>query len=415
LRVGLLSQWYEPEPVSIPAVLARELSRRAHSVRVLTGFPNFPEGRIYAGYRMSWRRDGNVSEVPVRRVALFPSHGPSGVGRLLNYGSFAISASALGTGWLRDIEALWVYNSPPTVGLPAWIIKSRYRPRVVMHVMDLWPESLQASGFGDSLLKWPLVRRGLDKWLSMTYEVADAVACTSHAQIELLAQRGVPRSKLSYVPVWVDESIFYPTRRDDTLAADLGIRGKTVLLYAGAIGEPQGLDVLIEACMRLRDEPTFHCVVAGSGIVESRLRAHAEREALRNISFLGRWPIKDMTRLMSIGDIHLVSLRSDPLAQVAMPSKLPATLACGKPVIVAARGDAAGVVARAGAGWVCSPGNAEELETAIRAALAASPGALRAMAQRGRKAYESEFAVVTNVGRLERLLSGAKIEGKDAA
>jgi colanic acid biosynthesis glycosyl transferase WcaI len=364
---------------------------------------------------MTWRRDAHESEVPVRRVALFPSHGASGVGRLLNYGSFAISASAVGTGWLRDIEALWVYNSPPTVGLPAWIIKSRYRPRVVMHVMDLWPESLQASGFGDSLFGWPLVRRGLDKWLSMTYEVADAVACTSRAQIELLAQRGVPRSKLSYVPIWVDESIFHPTQRDDTLAADLGINGKTVLLYAGAIGEPQGLDVLVEACMRLRDEPSFHCIVAGSGIAEPRLRAQAKREGLENISFLGRWPIKDMTRLMSIGDIHLVSLRSDPLAQVAMPSKLPATLACGKPVIVAALGDAAGVIARAGAGWMCSPGNVEELETAIRAALAASPVALRTMGQRGRKAYEAEFAVDTAVDRLERLLSGANIEGKDVA
>jgi glycosyltransferase involved in cell wall biosynthesis len=284
-----------------------------------------------------------------------------------------------------------------------------------MHVMDLWPESLQASGFGNSVFRWPLVKRGLDRWLSMTYEVADSIACTSRAQIELLAQRGVPRNKLSYVPIWVDESVFYPTQRDEALAADLGITGKTVLLYAGAIGEPQGLDVLIEACVRLKDESSFHCIVAGSGVAEPRLRAQVKRERLANISFLGRWPIKDMTRLMSVGDIHFVSLRSDPLAQLAMPSKLPATLACGKPIIVAALGDAASVVARAGAGWSCPPGNVEQLETAIRAALAASPVTLQTMGQRGRKAYEAEFAVGTAVDRLEQLLSGAEIEGKDVA
>lgn len=415
MRIGLLSQWYEPEPVTTPATLARELNRRAHSVRVLTGFPNFPAGRIYDGYRMTWRRDASVSDVPVRRVALFPSHGPSGVGRVLNYGSFAISAFALGTGWFREIDALWVYNHPPTVGLPAWLVKSRYRPRIVMHVMDLWPESLEASGFGDALFRWPLVRRGIDKWLSMTYSLADAVACTSRSQIELLAERGVPRSKLSYVPIWVDESVFYPTQRDEALAAELGITGKTVLLYAGAIGEPQGLDILVEACIRLRNEPSFHCIVAGSGIAEPRLRAQAKREGLTNISFLGRWPIQDITRLMSIGDIHFVSLRSDPLAQHAMPSKIPATLACGKPIIVAALGEAAGVVARAGAGWCCSPGNVDELETAIRTALAASPRRLQTIGQSGRKAYESEFAVGTAVDRLERLLSGADLEGLDVA
>jgi glycosyltransferase involved in cell wall biosynthesis len=122
-----------------------------------------------------------------------------------------------------------------------------------------------------------------------------------------------------------------------------------------------------------------------------------------------------MTRLMSVGDVHFVSLRSDPLAQVAMPSKLPATLACGKPVIVAALGDAARVVASAGAGWCCAPGNVDELEAAIRTALAASPGSLSEIGVRARRAYESEFAVDGAVDRLERLLSGAKIEDRDVA
>ncbi|HEX7159498.1 MAG TPA: glycosyltransferase, partial [Edaphobacter sp.] len=193
------------------------------------------------------------------------------------------------------------------------------------------------------------------------------------------------------------------------------VMGKTVLLYAGAIGEPQGLDFLVDTCKRLRDEPTFHCIVAGSGVAEPRLRAKAETEGLGNLSFLGRWPITDMTRLMSIGDIHLVSLRADALAVVAMPSKLAATLACAKPVIVAALGDAAGVVQRANAGWTCSPGNVDQLEACVRAALAASPITLQAMGDRGRTAYEAEFAVGTAVNRVERLLMGTPIEDKHVA
>ena len=411
MRIGLLSQWYAPEPVTIPAVLAGELSRRGHTIRVLTGFPNFPAGRLYEGYHMAWRQDSEVSGVRIRRTALLPSHGRSGAGRMVNFGTFAITSFAFGTKWFDGIDGLWVYNSPPTVGLPTWFIKFRYRPRVVMHVMDIWPESLQASGFGGSAIKLPVVRWGIDKWLSMTYRVADSVACTSRAQIELLTQRGVPRNKLSYVPIWVDETVFYPLDRDQELAESLGVGGKTVLLYAGAIGEPQGLDVLVEACARLKDDPTFHCVVAGSGVAESRLRDRVLLEQITNISFVGRWPMRDMTRLMSIGDIHFVGLRADPLAQLAMPSKLPATLACAKPVIVSARGDAAQVVERAGAGWTCAPGDARQLEAAIRSALSASPATLRMMGHRALQAYQSEFALKSAVDRLEQLLSGRSLEG----
>jgi colanic acid biosynthesis glycosyl transferase WcaI len=414
LRIGLFSQWYEPEPTIIPGILARELARRHHSVKVLTGFPNYPEGRLYQGYRMASRTDEMRSGVAVRRVALYPSHSLSTLGRLTNYASFALSASVWGPSWFKEIDALWVSNSPPTVGLPTWLIKARHRPRVVLHIMDLWPESLIASGFGQSTIRWPAVKGVIERWLSMTYKVADAIACTSHKQIELLISRGVAPDKLSYVPIWVDESIFHPSDRDEALAEQLGVTGKTVLLYAGAIGEPQSLDTLVEVCSRLRDEQSFHCLVAGTGGAEARLRARVEEIQLTNISFLGRWAPGDMTRLMSIGDIHFVSLRPDPLAEIAMPSKVPATLACAKPMIVAARGDAAGVVERSGAGWTCEPGNADQLETAIRSGLAAGECTLREMGQKARNVYEAEFAVNIGVERVERLLVGGPVGGNDA-
>ncbi len=415
MRIGLLSQWYDPEPTPTPSALACELQRREHSVKVLTGYPNYPAGRLYDGYRMRWREDALVAGIPVRRVALYPNHGPSKAGILTNYGSFAISASCFGASWFKDVEALWVYNSPPTVGLPTWLIKSRYRPRVVMHLMDLWPESLQASGYGGSMLSWAAVARGVDRWLAMTYDVVDSIACTSRTQMTLLADRGVPRGKLSYIPIWADESVFRPIQSDGALAATLGVTGKFVLLYAGAIGEPQGLDFLTDVCASLSNEPRFHCLIAGSGQAEPRLRRLAEQRDAKNISFLGRRPLKEMAQLMALGDIHLVSLRSDPLAEIAMPGKVSATLAAGKPMIVAAAGDAARVVAEAGAGWTCEPGNGPQLESAIRTALATDAAVLQAMGRNGRQAYESDFSVGVAATRLEHLLSGRVAEEVDVA
>jgi glycosyltransferase involved in cell wall biosynthesis len=406
VKIGVFSQWYEPEPAPIPSVLARELGKRGHSVRALTGFPNYPQGQLYDGYRMAWRLDSTVSGVPVRRVALFPNHGSSTIGRIANYGSFAATASLWGSGFLKGIDGLWVSNAPPTIGLPTWVIKARFRPRVVLHIMDLWPESLMASGFG-SIVRWRSLEWALERWLAVTYETADAIACSSRSQIGLLAHRGVAPSKLSYVPIWVNETLFRPIEPDGSLAADLGVNGKTVLMYVGAIGEAQGLDPLIQVCGRLRDERSFHCLIAGSGSAEARLRARAHDMGLANVSFLGRWPISDITRLMSIGDVHFVSLRRDPLAELAMPSKVPATLACGRPIIVAAEGEAAGVVSRSGAGWACTPGDDDALEASIREALAAGAGRLQAMGRQAREAYEAEFAIDVGVGRVEQLLAGS--------
>ena len=415
MRLGLLSQWYEPEPAPIPSVLARVLSSHGHSVRVLTGFPNYPFGRLYDGYRIRWKSDSVLDHgISVRRVALYPSHTASVAGRLANYLSFATTASVFGSGFFNGIDAVWVSNSPPTVGLPTSIIKGRYRPRIVLHIMDLWPESLSASTFG-SILNGPGLSKALDIWLSATYHAADAVACSSRTQMDRLMARGVPTSKLSYVPIWVDEELFQPIQRDIELAVQLGVADKVVLLYVGALGEPQGLDPLIEVCSRFGENSKFHCLIAGTGLAEVRLRQRAEELRLTNVSFLGRWPLEDITRLMSIGDVHFVSLRPDPLAEVAMPSKLPATLACAKPVIVAARGEAAAVVARSGAGWVCAPGDVDDLQQAIEEALAAGDTKLRIIGQKAHAAYKAEFAVETGTRRIERLLAGRSSAGADAA
>lgn len=388
----------------MPGILARELSKRGHSLRVLTGFPNYPEGRIYGGYRMAPRRDEVDAGVALRRVALYPSHSRSIVGRAASYSSFAMSASLWGPAWFKDVDALWVANSPPTVGLPTWLIKAVHRPRIVLHILDLWPESLVSSGFGGSIRRGGLLDRALERWLSFTYRTADSIACISHRQIELLAQRGVARNKLSYVPIWVDEHVFRPMDRDERLASKLGVAGKRVLLYAGAIGETQGLDTLIDACARMRDEPRFHCLIAGTGVAEDRLREKVRDAGLSNVSFLGRWPTNEMTPLMSIGDVHYVSLRSDSIAYVAVPSKLPASLACGKPVIIAARGDAAELIKRSGAGWVCAPGDAGELDVALRAMAHADAQTLDAMGGFARDTFEHEFAIDIGVERVEGLL-----------
>src|ERR1035437_6324489 len=110
MRILLLTQWFDPEPTFKGLLFAREFAARGHDVEVLTGFPNYPGGDVYPGYRIRpWVRE-QIDGVSILRVALYPSHDKSAFGRVLNYTSFAISAALIGTALIRKPDVVYVYN-----------------------------------------------------------------------------------------------------------------------------------------------------------------------------------------------------------------------------------------------------------------------------------------------------------------
>jgi colanic acid biosynthesis glycosyl transferase WcaI len=407
MKVGILSQWYDPEPGSaaVAGVLARALRARGNAVQVLTGFPNYPTGRIAPGYRLRWRQDEkDEAGVAIRRVALVPSHDRSGWHRFLNYSSFAVSAAATGMAKLREQDAVWVYNSPATVGLPSWLASSAGGPPHLMHVMDLWPDSIRFSGMASSTA-FSRMERILDRWCRFTYRRASGIACISRTMLAELEHRGAPAEKLRYIPIWTDERHNQPRPRDSDLARSLGVEDAFVLLYAGNLGESQGLASLLEVCHRLTDLEGFHCLIAGSGTAEEHLRAKASDLRLSNVTFLGRWPSSDIGRLLSLGDLHLVSLRRDPLSALALPSKVPAILASARPLLVAAEGEAARVVAESKAGWSVAPGDVDAYEAALREAYNQTPDGMQRLGRLGHEYYQREFSVERGVAAVEDFLS----------
>jgi putative colanic acid biosynthesis glycosyltransferase WcaI len=404
LRIGILSQWYPPEPGSafVPGVLARALAARGHELVVATGFPNYPIGRIAPGYRMRWRVDERDGRVLVRRVALYPSHDRSKLRRTLNYASFAVSATASATSLLRTVDAIWVYNSPATVGLPSAAASVRGGPPHLMHVMDLWPDSILYSGLAGGRT-YEAMGAILDRWCRWTYRRAASIACISRGMVDELAGRGVARNKLHYVPIWTDEEQYRPLPPNDLLRRELGVEDAFVLLYAGNLGDTQGLDGLLEVGERVTDLPV-QILLAGSGTAEERLRADARRRGLTNVTFLGRWPPDDMGRLLSVADVALVSLSDGPLTAMTMPSKLPAILAAGRPVLAWASGEVARTVRAGSCGFVAEPGDVGELEKALREAYRAGTDGLARLGAAARKHYLDQFSLRTVADAVEWLL-----------
>lgn len=413
MHIGILSQWYSPEPggPSVPAALAKGLALKGHRVSVVTGFPNYPVGHIYEGYRQRLKHFEECSvgsgTVSVQRVPLIPGYGSSTIKRLANYGSFAFSATALGTRTLANVDALWVYNSPVSVGIPMSAVRRRAKPAIVQHVMDLWPESVSASGFvsNDSPIG-SRVGRALGTWCQSMYAKSDVVAYIAPSVGELLADRGVSSEKLRYIPLWANEDLYFPLPRSSGAAAreELGVSEQEILImYAGALGGAQGIHSLIEAFRLVSPEIPIRCVIIGEGTERKRLIDLAVTTN-RKVQVLPARPAEQMGTLLAAADIQFVGLADSPLARYTLPSKFQSTLATGKPLLVAGSPEIASLVSESSLGLVTEMSSPRSIAGLLEQAVQLGRAQLATIGTRARLVYENEYAAHIGVDRVEEAM-----------
>lgn len=413
MKIAMVSQWYDPEVGSAitPGAIARALRSRGNDVHVITGFPNYPQGRLYPGYHQRLHQHELLEGVHVHRAPLYVSHDAHAVRRAANYLSFAASAGAVGVAAVPAVDATLVHSTPATVAIPAMAMRVLRRTPYVVHVQDLWPDTVVASSMlgGE---RGERIARALHRFCDSVYRHAASIAVTSPGMADLVAARGIPEQKISVVPNWADERYFHPV---DEVGADLRellspLRPFTVM-YAGAMGEVQGLDVLIGAAEMLRARPEIGFVLIGGGVAERSLRERVERAGLDNVRFVGHQPVERMAELLAMGDVQVITLLDQPLFRSTTPSKVQATLAAGRPIISTIAGDGAAVIRESGAGLTTTPGSVSELANAI-VRMAELPAAeRRAMGERGRRHYATAFGMERGSSALEGLLRAAAAGG----
>lgn len=396
MKILLLSQWFEPEPTFKGLVFAKTLQARGHDVQVLTGFPNYPGGRLYQGYRVQWRQREVIDGVEVIRVPLYPSHDRSALGRIANYLSFALSAAMLGPFLTRRADIVYVYHPPGTIALPALVLKILRRSPYVFDIADLWPDSLMATG----MMANSAVLRLIGWWCRVAYRHAAAVVATSPGYVPALIDRGVPAGKIAVIHNWCAEAeIGSPVISEERRRA-LGFHGRFNIVFAGNMGSAQALDSVLEAAaLALARVPAAQFVFIGSGIDADRLAGLTRTRGLTNVVFLPRRPYSEIGEVLVQADVLLVHLADRPLFRITTPSKIQAYLYMGRPILAAVRGDAADLVQRAGAGLVCAPESPEQLCNAVLTLSRLSRHELDAMGERGRTFYDRELSISTGTDR----------------
>lgn len=361
--------------------LARYLAQRGYKVTVIASPVSYLTGK---DDRRRARKQVDDLGVTILRSFTLPALHRSFIWRVFSFLSFMVSSFINGL-FVRRVDLVWGTTPPIFQGPTAWLLARLKGVPFLLEVRDLWPAFAVAVGVLKN--RW-LIRlsEGLERFL---YRSADCVVVNSPGFIEHVHARGAKR--VSLVPNGADPEMFDPESRGEQFRKRFGFEGCFVVLYAGAHGMSNDLDVVLDAADRLKTSPAIRVVLLGSGKEKPRLRAEADRRGLDNLVFLPPLPKMEVPAALAGADACLAILKPIEMYKTTYPNKVFDYMAAGRPVILAIDGVIREVVEEAQAGVFVPPGDPSALADAIQM-LANNPQKCRTMGMNGRKTVVSKFS-----------------------
>ncbi len=340
---------------------ARYWVRWGHEVTVVTCAPNFPEGKLFAGYSNRWRQVETIDGIRVVRVKTFIAANEGRVKRMLDFVSF-LPMAVLCACFERRPDVVGATSPQFFAALAGWMASVWHRRPFLLELSDLWPASIEAVG----AMKGGLVIRLLTMLEMFLYGRAEVIAAQTPAFRRDLVERGVPAEKVAVVLNGVELSMYGPRQRDGELAEAWGIApDELVVGYVGTLGMAHGLMGVLDTAEYLRGERVRFLLV-GPGAEREMLMLEAARRGLENVTFISSQPKSMMPRVWSLVDVALVHLKDTPVFATVIPSKIFEAMASGKPVLLAApEGQASELVAMEGAGVHVPSGDLMALARAV--------------------------------------------------
>ena len=419
MKILFFSHYYTPEgnaPATRVSALCERWVKAGHDVTVITCPPNVPNGVVYDGYANK-RTHEVINGVKVERVKLYIAANKGAVKRMLNFVSYFFKALFAA---LRLPKPDVVIATSPQIFcgyVGVWYKRLKKVP-LVIEIRDIWPESMGAVGAHiPRVAYW-----GLERIERAMYRVCDRLVTVGEGYRERLAEKGVPKEKMSIVMNGTDLEVYRPGPKNEALLEKYGLKGKFVVSYIGTVGMACGLEVVLDAAENLTQrcreaekhgeleaikensassrlcasalkkevegEETYGdvvFVVVGDGAHRESLESEAKRRGLGNVVFTGRQPKSSMPDWVNSSDASLVHLKKTELFTTVMPSKIFESAGCKRPIIMGVDGFAKKLVLDAEAGLDMKPEDAGSLIECVQK-MVADPEMCRRL---GENAYEN--------------------------
>lgn len=397
-KILVICQYFYPEQFRINDICT-EWVKRGYDVTVLTGIPNYPQGRFYDGYGLFDRRRENWNGIKIIRIPLIP-RGHNSIGLVMNYLSFPVS----GFFWniFTDVKADYVFmfeTSPMNQCKIGVRYAKKHKVPLYLYVQDLWPENVETvTGIHN-----PLVIRPIDRMVDKIYRACDEIFVTSPSFVESVVNRKipVPRHKVHYWPQYAEEFYKPVSRKDATerlmnnkpdLASKLIEDDDFKIAFTGNIGYAQGLDILTKTAVLMQNEKVKFVIVGDGRYRDKLIKEIFEAGVTDKFMMLGRQPAELIPDILGMCGAAFISFMDTELFTRTIPAKLQSYMACGMPIIAAAQGETKRIVDEADCGICVDIGDARALAVAITEVIEQDAGSFKE--KKGMKArayFETNF------------------------
>ena len=403
LKILIISQYFWPENFIINQ-LSTELVKKGNKVTVLTGLPNYPEGKIYKSYIKNKKYFESYKGVKIIRVPLIARR-KNKIFLLFNYLSFIVSSCTLGLLRIIDEEfdiILVFQTSPVFVGITSTLISHIRKTPQILWVLDLWPESLEAVKVLNK--KWQIkIFRIL---VNFIYKKSSIILCQSKSFINEISKQNINKRKLIYYPAWSESELLDKSRE---YANEIVIKEKFfTVMFAGNIGEAQDFPSIIEAFKIISKKKikNIRLIILGEGSMKDWLIKEVKLNKLNHIIEIHKkYPLKRMPSFFKHADALLVSLTNRKLFSMTIPGKIQSYLAAGVPILAMINGEAAEIIKSAKAGKVCNAGDYKELAKNILILSKQNKLKLNNYGSNGKLYSKRMFNKEKSINKLNKLLS----------
>lgn len=358
MRLLVVSQYYYPEQFRINDI-CKEWVKRGHEVTVLTGIPNYPQGKYYKGYGVFKKKKDVHDGVNIIRIPLVP-RGKNLVMLVLNYISFVLSGWFFANFTRKNFDKVFIYEvSPMTQAFPGVWFAKRKKIECNLYVMDLWPESIElATGINNNRILG-IIGKMTDK----IYAKCDRIFTSSESFIDVIASRGHSRNKMVFWPQYAEE--FYKhVEIDKTSTSEILDDDSFKIIFTGNIGYAQGLDVCIDIAKIVKQEninAKFYLI--GDGRAKQELQEKVITSGLEDfVIFIDKKPAVDIPKYCAICNAAFIALKKDKISEKILPAKLQSYLACGLPVLGCIDGETMKIIKKSHAGYCAK---AEDIDTFV--------------------------------------------------
>ena len=399
MKVLLVTQYFYPENFKSNDI-AIELTKKGHEVTVLTGLPNYPEGKIYNNYGFFKNTRENFQGVDIIRTWLVPRGKGGGIRLFLNYFSWAFFASirALTLSFQQKFDVVLVHEpSPITQGFPAIVVSKIQKIPLHFWVLDLWPESLTSAGGVNNKMVLSL----FEKMVKYIYNNSNKILISSKGFKESIVAKGNYADKLIYFPNWAEDSISKGNSDYPIPELPKGFK----IIFAGNIGMAQDVMSIVKAALILKDQLDIHFIFLGDGRSKPQLEQYVDENNLnQTVHFLGRFPLEAMKTFFTKADVLLVSLKDELIFNLTVPAKLQAYMCTKTPILGMLNGEGAAIINEANCGFSANAGDSEGLAKEIIKLYEMSNEERNVLGLNGFEYFEKNFTMNKCIDSLELIL-----------